>query len=373
MTDSQPISHQPQNDLSTREQNEVLTGPQLFFKATLASLMLVVGMLFVTFIGVLIYWYQQLHLFLDTADITFSDLKTTVSMGLETEVKRSNGTTTVLLLGLDSLETRPGSPQLTDTMMLVSLNYKKSKVTMVSLPRDIWNQAYQTKINALYHYGKDRYPDSPEQFSTEVLTEMTGLPIEYTLVITMDQVAEIIDLLGGIEVDVPVAFTDTTFPRPDVDVTKVSDPNLLYETISFETGPQLLDSTKALQYIRSRKSGDDEGDDTARSRRQQLIIASIATKLQSKDTITNPKLMGDLFSYYQNTFSQSVPITDGIGLIAELLPQKDQLTLTTASLPIAPENPNGVITNPALSKYSAWVYEIVDQDTFRNYVQILVE
>ena len=374
MTDTQLPDHQPKTySESAEHQIRVLTGPQLFLKATLLSAGMAAVMLVITFIGVLIFWSNQLTVFLDTANISFSELRQTVTVGLETQPKQTGDSTTVLLLGLDSLETRPGSPQLTDTMIVVSLNYKTAKVTTISLPRDIWSTAYQTKINALYHYGQERYPTNPSQFPTEVISEMTGLPIEYTVVITMKQVADIIDVLGVIDVDIPAAFTDTQFPRPDVDVSVVHDPDLLYQTVTFEAGQQSLDSTRALQYIRSRKSGDTEGDDLARGKRQQLIIESLVAQLQSKETLTNPQLLGTLYTYYQNTFSQFVPLNESIGLLTQVFPQRNVLELKTAALPIAPDDPNGVLINPPISKHSVWVYEVVDQDSFRNYVKSLVE
>jgi len=352
---------------------EVLTGPQLLIKATLYSLKLTTVMLLVTFIAIALYWIVKTNAFFETAQISHSELKTVIQTGLKTEPKKTNGSTTILILGLDSLETRPGSPQLTDTIMLASLNYQTATITTLPLPRDIWSQDYQTKINALYHYGKERYPETPEQFPTEVISEMTGIPIEYTIVITLDQIAEVIDTLGGVEVDIPTAFTDETFPRPDVDVTKVSDPKLLYKTISFETGLQVLSSTQTLEYIRSRKSGDGQGDDLARSQRQQIIIESLVNKVTKKETFTDFALLGNLYKYYQETFEKSVPLTECIGLASQLFPKRAELNIQTAALPIAPGSPNGVLVNPPVSKYSVWVYEVSDTDTFRKYVQSLLE
>lgn len=345
----------------------------ILLKASLLSLFMVVIMLLVTAVGVGIWGLNKASEFFDASGLTFAETKEIVTTGLQTPPKQTDSVTTILLLGLDTLETRPGSPQLSDTMMLVFINYADGTITTLPLPRDIWNQEYQTKINALYHYGQERYPDEPERFPREVISELTGRPIDYTVVLTLEQVGTIIDKLGGITVDIPVGFVDTEFPRPDVDVTVEKDPAVLYQTVSFEAGEQVLSGEQALQYIRSRKSADDEGTDLARGSRQQLVIQAISNKLQSGELFTNPQLAGELTRYYIDTFSESISLAEGISIGAQLLQQPEGIGFVSRSLPILPDDENGVLINPPLSKYGLWVYEVSDVTAFRDFVQSLVE
>ena len=358
----------------TKKQPTVLTGWQLFAKATLLSLGITLVLLFITGIAIGAWGYTKLDTFLTHAELTLPETRTLLETGLESEPKHTENITTILFMGLDSLDTRPGSPQLTDTMMLIFINYDTGQITTLPLPRDIWSDAYKTKINALYHYGLERYPNEPERFPREVISELTQLPIHYTMVVSMDTVSDLIDLMGGLTLDIPTGFTDAAFPRTDVDVTQVSDPSLLYETVSFEAGEQTLPSSKVLQYIRSRKSSDEvEGTDLARSKRQQLVISSIAAQLLQPETLKNPILMGTLFQFYNHTFSSQLPIIDAISIAKKIQPVSHDVHIQTATIPVYPEDQEGVITHPPQAKYSVWVYEVLSPELFRNYVQTQIK
>lgn len=281
-----------------------------------------------------------------------------------------DGIKNILVLGLDSLETRGDSPPLTDTMMLVSLNVNDGKINTLPLPRDLWNDAYKTRINALYFYGQERYPEEPERFTREVITEMTGVKFQNTLVLSFDQVSQLIDLLGGIEIDVPVGFVDEEFPRTDVDVTVERDPAILYKTITFEEGKQIMGGERALEYMRSRKSGDDEGTDVARGMRQQLVIEALLSKLRQRDVIFNFELMGKLYKFYDDNFASEIPPVELIALGRSLYEVKEKIELKSHSLAIYPDDDNGVIWHPPVWLYGGeWVYAVRDSEGFRAKVQ----
>lgn len=345
----------------------------ILLKATLLSVAIAGIMLLITAVGIGIWGLGKANEFFNAADLSYSQTKEIVSSGMSSEPKNSDSVTTILLLGLDTLETRAGSPQLSDTMMLVFVNYADGTITTLPLPRDIWSQEYQTKINALYHYGQERYPEEPERFPTEVISELTGSQIDYTVVLTLEQVGTIIDMLGGITLDIPVGFTDTEFPRPDVDVTVEKDPAILYQTVSFESGEQTLSGEQALQYIRSRKSHDNEGTDIARGSRQQLVIQAITQKLQSGELLTQPKLLGELTRYYLDTFGADLPAQEAIAIGRKLLQQPEGIGFVSKTVPILPDNQNGVLMNPPISKYGLWVYEVTDSAEFRDFIQSLVK
>jgi anionic cell wall polymer biosynthesis LytR-Cps2A-Psr (LCP) family protein len=64
------------------------------------------------------------------------------------------------------------------------------------------------------------------------------LKIDHVIVLGIEDVEKLIDIVGKIEIDVPKGFTDTHFPVPGVDVSKVTDPKVLYEEVSFTQGLQ---------------------------------------------------------------------------------------------------------------------------------------
>jgi LCP family protein required for cell wall assembly len=350
---------------------KTLTTSKLFLKATLLSLLIAIGLLLFTAVIASGFAYYRFTQFLKSAELTSDQFMTTVKTGLSQPLTASNDHKNILLLGVDSLETRGGSLPLTDTMMLISLDAKTGQVNMMSLPRDLWHEEYRTRINALYAYGLDRFPTQPQRFSEETIETMTGVPIHHTVVLSMDQVAHIIDLLGGVEIDVKQGFTDTEFPRTDVDVTVERDPQKLYETITFEPGKQTMDGERALKYMRSRHSEHEEtGTDVARSQRQQQLIAALVGKMRQRQVISNPKLMGQLYRYYLDTFAQSISPEEGIATLKALYPLRGSIELKQHPISIYPDDPNGIIEHPPQSKYAGqWVYAVRNAEQFKQTVQ----
>ena len=349
------------------ENIELPTAGSIFLKATILSLAFTIILLLITALGVGVWGLNKLNNFAKLADSSIGELRTIFQTGWNTEVTSSDHKKNILILGVDSLDSRPGSPALTDTMMLLSLDINSGKIATIPLPRDLWSDEYLTRINALYFYGEEKYPSEPERFPKEVIENLTGVNIHHTIVMSIDSVAEIIDILGGIEIDVKQGFSDDQFPRSNVDVTIVKDPEKLYQTITFEKGSQSMDGERVLQFIRSRKSNDDQGDDLARAERQQLVISSLVENFQNFDLIKNEKALAELYKYYNKNYSKQFSVEEGIATIKAILPVKDSISFSSHSISIYPEDKNGVITNPPVYKYNGeWVYEIRDRDNFKN-------
>ncbi len=346
----------------------------ILIKTTLLSLVFTFVMLFITGIVAAGFMYRQFVKFTDASNTTPPEFIQMVRTAYETSPTATNGKKNFLVLGLDSLESRPGSPALSDTILLISVDLQTGKVNSLPLPRDIWSEAYQTKINALYVYGAERYPDRPEQFSEEVISELTGVPIHHTVLISLSSLEGIIDAVDGIEVDVPVGFSDSTFPKPDVDVTTVTDPEQLYQAITFEKGPQQMSGERALQYIRSRNSDTaEEATDVARNRRQQVVLTSLIQKITSRDVLFNPEIVAKLYVLYQETFEKQLPISEVLSTGFTLVENDAQPEMIAHNLPIFPEDENGVIEHPPVSEYNnQWVYRIIDPEKFSSTVRSLL-
>lgn len=277
-----------------------------------------------------------------------------------------------LLLGTDQVSGREGEPELTDTILLLQLDTQAQLLKTLALPRDLYNQPYQTKINALYQYGKERYPEEPERFPTEVIAEMTGVQIDHSVVLNINDLEELIDILGGIEVDVPVAFTDPQFPRENVDVSQERDPAVLYKEVSFALGPQHMDGQRALEYMRSRHAEGDEGTDLARSQRQQLVIAAMLDKLEETRSATT---LGKLYRFYLDHFANYLSLEEIIDLLTPAVVVNQEwrspsFTLQNQQLSIYPEQEDGLLLQPPTwQTQGLWVYQIRDQEKFSNYLQ----
>ncbi len=339
---------------------------------TIFFLLLLLGLTGVIVGGVA---YTKATEFSSYAGLSTSELRSILGDGLNSAPTTTAGHKTILLLGVDELGNRPNAPTLTDTMMLISLDLERGSVTTLSLPRDLWSDAYQTKVNALYEYGKTRYPDKPSQFTTEVIQEITGVPIHHTVVVKLEHVSEIIDMLGGVTVTVETAFTDPLFPRDDVDIQTISDPAILYKTVVFDAGEQVLDGTRALEYIRSRHSTDTQGTDDARAARQQAVLKALVAKATTTEILLDMKTMGSLFRLYNEHFGADFPPQESIATVKALAPFRNSLVFSQKAFPIAPDDPLGVITHPQPSRaqQNQWVYVITDSRAFSEYAQNALE
>ena len=200
-------------------------------------------------------------------------------------LKSSRDRSNVLLLGSGG-ENHEG-PDLTDTMMVLSIDTKKKSVSLISIPRDTWSDTLRDKVNSAYHYGEEKKKGGGMLLAKVVVEDIIGMPIHYGLLIDFSGFKKIIDLLGGVEVNVTQAFTDNDYPIAGKERdTCPGDPTnrCVYETIRFEAGVQHMDGERALKYARSRHADGEEGSDFARGRRQQDIIIAL------KDTLVHPVL-----------------------------------------------------------------------------------
>lgn len=190
--------------------------------------------------------------------------------------------TNSLLVGID---TRPSNPGLrnTDTIIVSSYNHDTNEVVMISIPRDTWVEyptmpGYFTKINGIYNHCEANEEGTGMDCIVEVAETVTNLDIQYYGMVDISGLVEVIDLIGGVEVDVENAFTDYMFPTPEN----------TWETISFEAGVQHMDGETAMKYARSRHAQSTEGSDFARARRQQRLILAVKDKILTMETFQNP-------------------------------------------------------------------------------------
>jgi LCP family protein required for cell wall assembly len=195
----------------------------------------------------------------------------------------SDGRTNILILGIGG-GTHEGF-DLTDTIMVLSLDSSKKSVALISIPRDIWSDTLKDKVNTAYHYGELKQKGGGLLLSKVIMEDVVGIPIHYAVVIDFSGFTKVIDAVGGIDVNVPEAFTDTQYPKPGMEqATCPGDPTnaCVYETVHFDAGVQHMDGARALIYARSRHAEGDQGSDFARSRRQQIIMVAL------KDRFTHP-------------------------------------------------------------------------------------
>lgn len=331
----------------------------VFFLAMIATVF-VVGLFYNT------WWYK----FKQTSQLSEQSALELIKTGLKTPVKQTNGRKNILLLGTDVLSNRVGDPVLTDTIILFSLNLENGEFTAISLPRDLWSVEYKTKINSLYEYGKDRFPGEPQRFPKEVIENLTGVTVHNTIVLSLDQLKELIDDLGGVSVTVPEGFVDEAFPRTDVDIRTEHDPKKLYQRVEFTQGVETMNGERALQFVRSRHSTQqDQGTDNARSLRQQSVINAIIAKLRDRSTLQDPVILGKIFDWYYRNFQSELSVEELIQIGYLLQEQLTKISITPQTLSFELDGKTGVITHPAIGKYNQWVYEIKNDQEFKQEVK----
>jgi anionic cell wall polymer biosynthesis LytR-Cps2A-Psr (LCP) family protein len=270
-----------------------------------------------------------------------------------------------LILGKDEVEGSNRQVTLTDTLIVASYRPAEGKVRLLNLPRDLYHPREATKINALYWYGLDKTPNNPVEYPQQIFEEMLGVEFDGVILVSLSDVKEVIDILGGVELDVPRSFTDSRFPRSGVDVTRERDPAKLYETVSFESGKQIMNGELALKYIRSRYGNvPEEATDEARSLRQQQVIEALAARIVQSTLITRPHQVGQLFGWYADRYEQVVSLTALGKLLGSLeqsnkIPQLEKITLPISDVSQATDSAT-LFVHPPTEKYGQWVYEPVD-------------
>lgn len=164
----------------------------------------------------------------------------------------------VLVMGVESTRT--------DTIIFLSIDTGKNSIDAVSIPRDTYYPVEgkdglgQKKINAVYGF-KD---SGGSQGLTSAVSDLLNTKIDYYISVDYKGVSEIVDLIGGVEVEIPFKMK---YDDP------YADPPL---HIDFEPGIQKINGDEALEYLRFRKSNDGSvgGGDVSRIERQQDFLKS---------------------------------------------------------------------------------------------------
>jgi len=195
-------------------------------------------------------------------------------------LKSTDDRTNILLLGIGG-GNHDGS-DLTDTMIVLSLSNKNHSAALISIPRDIWSDTLKDKVNSAYHYGEIKKKGGGLILAKVISEDVIGMPIHYAMLVDFTGFKNLVDLIGGIDVNVTQAFTDTQYPIPgrEHDTCPGDSTNAcVYETVRFDSGMQHMNGDRALIYVRSRHATGAEGSDFARSRRQQEVLLALKNKI----------------------------------------------------------------------------------------------
>lgn len=205
---------------------------------------------------------------------------------------------TVLLVGLDHIPARRGELQLrhSDSIMLATTDFETKQVRMVSIPRDGWaeqrsarGELHQDKLAHTYSNGQQLNADDPEGGVRNTMDSIRRLlrldqPITYYVVVDPLGFVELIDALGGIEIDV--------------------DRRMKYRdrrgglNIDLQPGVQKLNGEQAMGFARFRREA---LGDIARMGRQQIVIRTMLEEMKQPHNLPRLPQLFSIFNEHVQT------------------------------------------------------------------------
>ena len=215
------------------------------------------------------------------------------------------------------------SLNLTDTIMICSYNPNTQQANMVSVQRDTYvgsninNPSASDKINAKY---AGKYPEK----TLAAVNKITGLNLEYYVIVDTDALTELVDAIGGVDFYVPI----------DMNYHDTSDDNFL--TIELKEGMQKIDGNKAEQLLRFRHNDDGSTypssygeEDLGRMRTQrEFITETLKQTLKPSNILKLGELLDIAYNNVETNLSISV-IKDYIPYAVEF----DTTNISTSALP----------------------------------------
>lgn len=212
----------------------------------------------------------------------------------ELEEEVGEGYTDFALFGVDSREGDLDIGTRTDCIIVASLNNKTKEVKMVSVYRDSLldlSEGTMEKCNAAYSYG------GPE-LAISMLNKNLDLSIQDYVTVDFASIADTVDLLGGVEIDVKAE-----------EVQYINE--FVYETgqvakkeayFVHEPGVQTLDGVQATTYARIRSTA---GGDYTRTERQRYVIEKMVDEILKSDLATVNKIVDKVFPKIRTSLSST--------------------------------------------------------------------
>ena len=180
----------------------------------------------------------------------------------------------VLILGIDA---RPGQGYLTraDSVMLLNVSPGDLGVSLLSIPRDVFIVAPgygEQRISAINALGEQEAEGSGPALLGASFQESFGVEVDRYVRLDFQGFIDVIDAVGGVDIDVPKLIIDDDYPAPDGGTMSVR----------FDPGREHMDGERALQYARTRH----QDDDYQRAARQQQVVDALVRKLSDPRYVT---------------------------------------------------------------------------------------
>ncbi|KKU12268.1 MAG: Cell envelope-related function transcriptional attenuator, LytR/CpsA family [Candidatus Woesebacteria bacterium GW2011_GWA1_45_8] len=272
----------------------------------------------------------------------------------EGKIESFEGTTNILVLGKGGEGHE--APDLTDTIIYLSVTHKPQAAYLISIPRDIWIAQIRAKVNSAYYWGNVRQEGGGMVLAKSTVEEIVGQPIHYAIVIDFAAFKKVIDILGGVEVEVERSFVDEKYPIPGRENDECGGDKEFkcrYEKVTFEKGLRVMDGEAALKFVRSRNAQGEEGTDIAREARQQKVIAAIKNKVLSSEIALSPRKLLALFEVAKDHIETDMPAPAAAIVARRIFQAKNKI-----STYVVPEN---YLLNPPTSPRYDNLYVFIPQ------------
>lgn len=236
----------------------------------------------------------------------------------------------ILLLGVGGKG--HDGPYLSDTIIVASLEPSTNKVSLLSMPRDLYVpiEGYGwKKINHASAYGNIDNGDGGGGLASQTISKTLNIPIHYFVSVDFSGFQKLIDDVGGLDIYVENSFVDDKYP----------DDNYGYEPLNFTEGWEKMDGERSLKYSRSRHGNNGEGSDFARSKRQQKVLSAFKEQVSDFRFWLNPKKIGQVMADLDNHIYTNLEIGEIIRL-ANLIKDND---LNSINNIVLSDGPNGFL------------------------------
>lgn len=278
-----------------------------------------------------------------------------------------DGRINFLLLGKGGPEQKDG-PDLTDTIILASIDPCNKEAGLLSIPRDLavkMDSGETTKINAVYALTKisaidtGKSEEEAEKAGIESIQKsvenVTGVPIRRYVMLDFTAFEQAINAVGGISVDVkePVYEHMSLKGKP--------------YTLNVKEGQEEFDGLRALAYTRSRYTS--ARGDFARSERQREVIVALKDKVLSLGTYSNPVKVSQLIDSFGGRVRTNMSIPDDVSKLYNLSQEIDSSKIASVSLV---DEPNVLIessSHPSLGSIQIPTAGIYRYDEINNFVR----
>jgi LCP family protein required for cell wall assembly len=227
-----------------------------------------------------------------------------------------NGRVNILLAGNSADDAGHSGGQLTDSIMLISIDTKTNKAFMLSIPRDLWVKIPgdgHAKVNSVYVAGEENefneygYPEGGMGQLEQTIGEALDMPIHYYALVNYTALRQSVDAVGG--VDVTIKSDD---PRG------LYDPNIDWSTrgplVKLTNGTHHLNGRQALNLARARGDAYNSygfaGSDFDRTEHQRQILAALKDKAISAGVLSNPQKLASLSDAIGNNVKTDIKINE---------------------------------------------------------------